>query len=1409
MYHVSRTLAVIAFVAVSVLGIGAVVAFAQSTQSAQRTVGGPRTTTTTAVTPPPLPFGDQTRTQSGRRSTLVPLGKSDFISPLARLMAMAHGQSELRPYTGPRPPIPKLSEFLKHRVHTRAANGSSIVLTGPLGVAYLEDQTVAYGSLVGWVCTNLQASTMYKYIVFAPDGYAAEVKPFKQSTNSNPSPWQTDAQGRCLDSSNFAYYAFIPLSTPMTNGPGGGNNPDPIAAVGALRGGAAGSDPPYSGVWTIAVKNNATGAFEAVAYTVVLGTLNFNTYSDPGFTTKAADFTSGSNVYVSASGLNPAHFYAFGFVNTSGNGLPCVYTIPASAQNNANATCFIQGASGVVPTNGTLTGTFPTPASGANSAGTYSVQLYDVTTNDLISTQQISLNPASVTWSPLIPYNGATTGTNVADTFAVDGILNGNTGAPAVVEESVTGLTYAANGLTTGHNYRITVSNPNGVVMNSTTSDPQQQQFTQLPTYAAVGGALPATKVDFPVNTTTITSLGQAQIQFAPNVYTAQLYDTTAGSVVASKSFRMLSYAAAMHWTTPAGLFVNANVLATPVTTTVQNTAGILYGAWNADGIKQITISSDTNNFVTLGLQGGVTTATDSSGNVWTLTNPNARTVIATPNVAGASLPANGTLPIPLTVADPGVKCGGTGCILRTSILPLHGINPSVTNAKMQNTASNGLLVFATGSGGSVPTYSLAVGAYSGAQLPASRYPQMMYRTGTNGAKNGTYTMTFTITNTGSTQALESAEWALPPGFDMQLTPPTLTSIIVNGVNQTANWTIQTPNPFGGIGTGCDPAVNDFGVTTTKNAATLAVGKVAVVTIQMPILPTAFPFEEIAGTANYCDSAGIGGTPYQLGQTNTLTNAVAGTQNIDSTELAVFSLDTSLMSATMNSSTIAALPNVNTTFKFINTSTGLDPNPDYVNELLLTVPAGAIPNSLTITSPNQVGVTWYANPTGTAGQWRIELCTPGPAPCAGTTDSNALPPGDELDVKFNYTTAPTVGNYPIAWSVRGANGNAVTAASGTQIPTLIVANTTAQTGFTFAGGWTATPVYPPVVPPPGFGPLTPTQVNAQPTVGSWANMINGNSYVYELVNNGSTAITDVSLGIPSSNTSGQITDAQDWQVIPGSIHIYGSAGSAQGAQCLNNGYKSLTQPVRGSPGTFGLLMLSGCNIAVGGKLDIYFSALSPYDNGSTFLFPSSVANGAVPSDPRPPASLNTTTTWPQSNTIHIQPDARLAITVPAAGGNTWNPILYGPEPPPTANCPGCTFTNNFVPVIDLGAFTGTKTVTDVLAASVYTNDPNGWSLSVAADVNPTPAGGQVLTCVDRTATAGPAGYAVPAAIDCGTPGYQVIPTVGTLGLSTYSGATVRKQPIDNLMSFRVTIGPNVNSATQVQTVTLTYTLVPN
>ena len=303
----------------------------------------------------------------------------------------------------------------------------------------------------------------------------------------------------------------------------------------------------------------------------------------------------------------------------------------------------------------------------------------------------------------------------------------------------------------------------------------------------------------------------------------------------------------------------------------------------------------------------------------------------------------------------------------------------------------------------------------------------------------------------------------MPSTFDPNRTVPALVSATVNGANQTGNWFIALQSNASGH---ADNRLGNsaFALVTTTNAATLPVGKTATFVITVPIPLTAFPFQEILGTADYYNSAGVAGASYNVGPDNVLSNAVAGTTNIDSTELAVFSLDPTLMSATIAPAVVPALAGATATFKFINTSTGLDPNPDYVNQLTFTVPAGAVPSSVSVASPNQSGVTWFANPTGTAGQWRVELCQPGPAPCPGNTDANSLPPGAELDITFNYAVAPTIGTYPIAWNVRGANGNAVVTATAGQQPSLVIANTTAQTSFTFLGGYTATPAYPPVAP---------------------------------------------------------------------------------------------------------------------------------------------------------------------------------------------------------------------------------------------------------------------------------------------------------------------------------------------------------
>ncbi len=140
-------------------------------------------------------------------------------------------------------------------------------------------------------------------------------------------------------------------------------------------------------------------------------------------------------------------------------------------------------------------------------------------------------------------------------------------------------------------------------------------------------------------------------------------------------------------------------------------------------------------------------------------------------------------------------------------------------------------------------------------------------------------------------------------------------------------------------------------------------------------------------------------------------------------------------------------------------------------------------------------------------------------------------------------------------------------------------------------------------------------------------------------------------------------------------------------------------------------------------------------------------------------------------------------------------------------CPGCTYNSaGAVPLINLNQINGTVTFTDALAASVYTDSANGWSLSVSADVNPGTSSGQLSTWLTPESAAPAGTYTKSITVAPGT----VIPTAGTLALSTWSGTNpVPKKPVDNMMGYRVTLNPLAVNNNTVTTVTLTYTLIAN
>jgi len=183
----------------------------------------------------------------------------------------------------------------------------------------------------------------------------------------------------------------------------------------------------------------------------------------------------------------------------------------------------------------------------------------------------------------------------------------------------------------------------------------------------------------------------------------------------------------------------------------------------------------------------------------------------------------------------------------------------------MTNEATNGLDVYGNGVIGSntQASYSWQVGKYSGAQLATPRYTQMMYRSGTDAASGGTYPLTITVNNNGAPAVMYELEFVMPPTVDPNILTPKvpIVSAIVNGVNETANWTIYNQNGSNGATGDATLGPSAFALVATAKAGGIPIGKSATFILNMPILLSAFPFQEIGATGDYRDVHGYARAP--------------------------------------------------------------------------------------------------------------------------------------------------------------------------------------------------------------------------------------------------------------------------------------------------------------------------------------------------------------------------------------------------------------------------------------------------------------------------------------------------------------------------------------------------------------------
>lgn len=1304
------------------------------------------------ATPPPLPL--QTQSAGRARASGKTIDGHTFVKvtglPPIRKVTLAQARGHL---SGSRRRI-------------ASGTGATVTLIGDFaayftnGAPQITDFTMSYGDTVGFDCSNLAPNqSNLNWVIFPPDGSG-----YRSVTTTN-----TDASGNCTTN-----VQNVLLTTPY---------------------GAFPPNAPYAGVWAVALQRS-NGQYEAVTYFVVTGEPAIATYKDGALSFPARDFTVGQTIYAVANGLNPSDAYAIGWVYTGATPNVCVQAVPNTF--SADPSCFsaATGNPGVVASGGSFEAAWNTGA-GSPSIGAYSILLYDITANHLVSTQQIVIGPSGAgapVWS-LVPYaNAVTSGTNLGDTFATDGLL----------DQSVAGLGYSVTGMTTGRTYRLVVSDPNGAVLSSTAVN--NTHPAAPPTFTGAGSAVSTGYVPFALNATKNTALGPSMTINANNTLTAQLYDTTSGTIAAAKTFTLLGYSASFGWNPgPAG-FAGAGASCkaglssaggSQNTVVITNTSDTTYGIGNGDGIVSIRINPG----------GGVSfcatpitdaTATDSAGHTWNISTAGGFVTATIAQVQPTdALPVGGTLSFNIGLSAPSSTCS-SACILPTQITPLHGVAMSA-----QGKVSNGLEVGGKNVTGTAiaSTYAWAVVAPSpccSITVPAApSFDQLLYVDGTNGSTfANSYTLTATITNNSTSTKFNDVLFTFPAGYDFTLPWNAPTGLTVNG--SSAGWKIVTYASSNNV-----PNVNSFAISCTNASlgsncsSAINPGSAATVQFTLPMPNSSFALQPITSTANF-DGGCTTQTSPKCTYTSTplvssgTTSTVAGPTNVDSTELGVYSLNVSKMSGIFSPQTIGAGVATTTTWTFTNTPTSSDPNPDYVNEINLTFPTGAVPTS--ITAP----AGWTVSGSGTANVTVKTACVT--TACGGTSpqDPYAIAPGGTLALTMTFNN-PTTGTYSgstngIAWTVRGANGQTVTTSSG--YSTLVVSPVAATVQFYGAGGYpTATTV------PAG---------TTEPTVGSDANSTYGNAFDYRIANTGNQTINFFRVTVPwytRSGLAGQDTGAppQAWQV----------TATPTVTGCSTTPTVTYTNP---SSGTAGYIDVTNCALAKGATADLLFDAKAPYLIGSDFDFPAAVCNNGTP-----PCTLSGSGSGSQTGVagspnptgwefMKIVADARLVIqystmTTPTIGSapSLPNPTAGGSTP--STNCPGCSlFQVGANPGIDIGYISGTVTLTNPINASVISdvNNPDTWVLYATYSVSPTaPAWPGTFAMQVSSNTFVPAGNTLgsaPAVTTFFTPSQAGNGTT----LATYGG-NARRAPVDSIEDFR--LAPNGD--TTGRTITITYTLIVN
>ncbi|GAC1408188.1 MAG: hypothetical protein NVSMB64_16070 [Candidatus Velthaea sp.] len=1131
--------------------------------------------------------------------------------------------------------------------------------------------------------------------------------------------------------------------------------------------------------------------WDALVYVLVGSPTNINTYNDSFLRVPAETFSasnaSAATVFISTDSLTPTDRYVY-TVENSGISGRCVFEAPASTTLGTSV-CDASAANvtGQVASGGTFT-TLWNPKLGTPAqlvAGTYNITLFDQTTGQRVASRQISLRDTAATSALTMSFVSGTGTMAVGNDPTVARVgWNGQNSTVSDPNVTYAQVDFGATGLpSTTDTYNFVLTDPNGHIVYSANKSGSTSFANTSNTYNLPNPAQPF------------------ELAYQSSTWIASVYDITTSTLLQSRAFRVLGYSASVQFNNPVGVGIQiASGSATTGIVYTNNANVIFNGVANADSLGQF-VSVTTAFFagVTVASTGCVAsatacpyTATDSDGQTW---NGNVIcfggcgggagskifVFTTTPAVVGQVLRPGAVLTLPqFTFSAVVGRCSGTtSCTISTLIYPQSAFEgPNGTNiGTTSNTQANNLYFSdAPGVTKAVTIDAQLVGYRDAGNVLHNNQSQPGYTPRFNHAiltNNQPFAqagdkivlaLKFTNKSTLDASSVSGIGVALPAGFDVTTA------------------TVDAASPSGGavskVACSGGAPSTDVCLSGWTTLGTAATAPYPTQTVWLDLNPpsASFSYTDLTGLV-YAENSSSCCLPYGISPGSTgLSTYVGSPASIDSSAIGTYSLNGSLMVASMTPNQVGTSTTNTLNYTIQNTPTSSDPFSDYLDFAALSVPNNSyftVPAACSSVTMNTAG--WSCLTSTTSGgktTYYFGLCAaqiaslPTLPPNNTTVGSDNLPtcpsetaaiaPGSFLSASIPFTSGATV--TPSAQTLTSYVHGATTDGWSTAIPTTVsVVNTvSAAAGFTAIGAYVAPPTQPGAI-----------ATGSQPTAGGDTNA-SGNSYIYSISNTGNAAnpITAATITIPGKDTSGATgldSGGVAWTVTSGITFV---GGTNYGCSAV------VTNPSPANGINTGTIALTGCTSFTNGKtIALQFSAQAPYTVNSTYAWPA-VVNGATP------AAEN----WYGDTTVKVALSATLVISIPTGA--------------PAISCtPNPTSYNTATNTVDFGfvALNTNYTCSNAILVQVYTDaaSPVGWKLYSSIDSNPArtagPPNNQVLI-QDSAAGNSSAGLTYTAA------GFTVIPTASgssgyQMAATSGSGTTATRGAFNTYTDVRISTGP--------------------